>query len=74
MNPKLSQLSNELSYDIFSFNGIINLAFSVVKPDMHLNLTSKFAVPNNISLLLKDSLPLFQVIQRSIDSDVKSTL
>ena len=45
VNPKLSQLSNELSYDNFSFNGIMNLALSVVEPDMHLNLISKSTSP-----------------------------
>ena len=48
---KLSHRSKEFPYDIFSCKGIINLAFSAVKPDMHLNSTSKSASPKSISLL-----------------------
>ena len=73
MNPKLLQLSNEFSYDIFSFNGFMNFAFSVVKPGMHLNLISKSASPCKISQLLKDRLRLFHVTRRLLDSDVKPT-
>ena len=74
MNPKLSQLSKDLSYDIFCFNGIINLASSVVKPDMHLNLISKSASPCPINKLLKDKLRLLQVTRTLLDSDKKSKI
>ena len=74
MNPKLSQLSKDLSYDIFCFNGIINLASSVVKPDMHLNLISKSASPCPINNLLKDKLRLLQVTRTLLDSDKKSKI
>ena len=74
MNPKLSQLSKDLSYDIFCFNGIINLASSVVKPDMHLNLISKSARSYSKSKLFKDKLRLFQVTRTLPDSDKKSKI
>ena len=71
MNPKLSQLSKDLSYDIFCFNGIINLVSSVVEPDIHLNLISKSARLKNNSKLFKDNLRLLRVTRTLLDSDVK---
>ena len=54
MNQNLSQRSKELSNDSFSFKGIMNLPFSVVKPDMHLKIISKSAKPFKIAQLFKD--------------------
>ena len=50
----------------------MNFAFSVVKPDMHLNIISKPAPPT--SKLFKDKLRLFQVTRRLLDSDVEPTI
>ena len=54
LNPKLSQRLTASSYENFSSKAIINLSFSVVKPDIHLNFISKLSFLS--ALLLKGKL------------------